>query len=220
MRVLAIGAHPDDIELGCGGTLALHAAAGHAVTLLVMTAGERGPQAQRERRREQMDAAAILGADLLWGDFPDGRITAGPDTISAIERALAAVAPDVVYTHSPNDSHQDHRAVAEATLSAARRVSNVCFYEGPTTTSFAPTMYVDVAGGLDTKMAALRAHLSQVLKNGLVDLEAVEALARVRGFQARIRQAEAFESVRYVVRIGASSPTPHVHAAHDLELHP
>ena len=72
MRVLAVGAHPDDIELGCGGALLAHRARGDEITLLVMTTGEEGPQDARSRIREQEDAAALLGATLLWGGFPDG----------------------------------------------------------------------------------------------------------------------------------------------------
>ena len=110
--------------------------------------------------------------------------------------------PDIIYTHSIADSHQDHRATAEASMSARRRVSRLCAYESPTTTSFTPTLFVDVASTMETKLTALRAHTSQVLKNGLVDLEAIEAQARYRGFQARIRHAEGFEPSRFVMNIG------------------
>ena len=73
MRVLAIGAHPDDIEFGCGGTLLRHRLAGDAITLLVMTTGEQGPDGDL-RTREQEQAATLLGADLRWGGFLDGSV--------------------------------------------------------------------------------------------------------------------------------------------------
>jgi LmbE family N-acetylglucosaminyl deacetylase len=207
MNVLAIGAHPDDIELGCAGALALHRAAGHRVSMLVMTVGEHGPQLTIARVREQEEAARILGADLHWGGLPDCNVQCGMETVQLIERVIALVEPDVVYSHAPRDSHQDHRAVAEATTSACRRLPRLCFYEGPTTLDFRPSLFVDVSDCLPIKLDSLRAHTSQVSKNGLVDLEEVTALARHRGFQSRIRYAEAFEASRYVLRIpGADSP--------------
>jgi len=204
VNVLAIGAHPDDVELGCGGTLALHRLAGDRVWVLVMTVGERGPQFQVTRMAEQQAACDVLGAELLWGGFPDCDVAAGSRAVGLIEEVMAEVRPDIVYTHAPDDSHQDHRAVAEASISACRRVSRLCFYEGPTTTSFEPSIYVDVSATLPAKIESIRAHVSQVVKNGLVDLEAIEALARYRGFQARIRKAEAFAAARFVWRIPTS----------------
>lgn len=203
MNVLAIGAHPDDIELGCAGALLKHRAQGHRVSLLVMTSGERGPSSITSRVQEQEDAAAFIGADVLWGGFQDGAIPEGRATVSVIEEAISDVGADIVYTHCPRDSHQDHRATGEATIAAGRRLSQLCFYEGPTTRDFHPAFYVDIDGHVEDKVNALRAHVSQVLKNGLVDLEAIEALARYRGFEARIRQAEAFEIERFVWRFDA-----------------
>jgi LmbE family N-acetylglucosaminyl deacetylase len=196
--VLAIGAHPDDIELGCGGTLLAHRARGDRVALLVMTTGERGPQAAKSRRAEQAEAAHALDAKLYWGDFPDGAVPDDASAVRVIEEVLARTGADLVYTHTERDTHQDHRATARATFAAARRVSRVLCYEAPTSQHFAPAMYIDIAGLVDKKLDLIRTHLSQVLKNGLVDLEAGEAQARLRGFEGRIRHAEAFEIERFV----------------------
>jgi LmbE family N-acetylglucosaminyl deacetylase len=198
MNVLAVGAHPDDIELGCGAALLAHRRAGHGVSLLVMTDGQQGPQEGRSRRCEQEEAAALLEAPVIWGEFADGAVPDDISAISVVERAVEACGADVVYTHSIGDTHQDHRATAAATLSAARRALRVLCYETPTSVNFTPTVFVDAAGLVEGKLELLRAHLSQVLKNGLVDLEAVEAQARFRGFQGRLRQAEAFEVPRFV----------------------
>jgi LmbE family N-acetylglucosaminyl deacetylase len=197
VRVLAIGAHPDDIELGCGATLLAHRAAGDTITLLVMTTGEQGPQDAQSRVSEQEEAAAFLGASLLWGGFEDGLVPDGHRAIRAIEKAAAAAQPDVVYTHAPRDTHQDHRATAAATLAAARRAPRILCYESPTSIEFVSGFYVDVAGLVEAKLDLIRCHMSQVLKNGLVDLEAVEAQARFRGFTGRVRQAESFEPARF-----------------------
>ncbi|MGD0219680.1 MAG: PIG-L deacetylase family protein [Acidimicrobiales bacterium] len=210
MRVLAIGAHPDDVEFGCGGTLLRHRLAGDAVTLLVMTTGERGPDAEM-RIREQEQAASVLGAALCWGGFVDGAVPVDGDAVGVIEHVISAVAPVVIYTHAPQDTHQDHRATSAAALAAARRISRVLCFESPSSIGFSPTVYVDIAGLLEAKLDLLRTHMSQVLRLGsLVDLEAAESQARYRGFAARVREAEAFESHRFLwdpveVR-GASRP--------------
>lgn len=210
MKVLAVGAHPDDIELGCGGTLLKHALAGHDVTLLVMTGGERGPRHDRTREREQEDAAALLGANVVWGGFVDTMIPSTTAAVDVVEHVLSEFDPDVVYTHAPTDTHQDHRATSEAVMSATRRCRRVLFYESPTSVGFEPHVYIDVAKQVTGKADVLRAHLSQVLKNGLVDLEANEALARYRGFQGRMRYAEAFMVHRLQLEpasLGLEEPT-------------
>jgi LmbE family N-acetylglucosaminyl deacetylase len=204
-RVLAIGAHPDDVELGCGGTLLAHAAAGDAVSVLVMTGGENGPAAtSAERRAEQEAAARVLGARLLWGGLTDCQVVADAAAVSVVERAIASVGADVVYVHAPEDSHQDHRAVAAATLSAARKLSQVVHYQSPSTLGFAPTVFVDVTGFLSGKLAALRAHASQVEASAMVEPDAVVAAARYWGAQARVGYAEAFAPTRLVLDLAAA----------------
>ena len=202
LNVLAIGAHPDDIELGCGAALLAHRQAGHPVTMLVMTAGL-GPAERRARPEEQEEAAALLRAGLVWGGFDDGQIPADGPAVKVIENAITHTGAEIIYTHAAGDSHQDHRAVAAATTAAARRTQRVLCYESPTSLRFSPTHFVDVDGLVEAKLGLIRAHLSQVMKNGLVDLEAIEAQARYRGFQARVRNAEAFEATRFVWDIPA-----------------
>ncbi|MBV8984627.1 MAG: PIG-L family deacetylase [Acidimicrobiia bacterium] len=218
MNVLAIGAHPDDIELGCGAALVGHRRGGHRVTLLVMTTGERGPQDARSRVQEQEDAAALLGADLLWGRFVDGEVPDGRPAVDVIEEALRISGADVVYTHAPNDSHQDHRATSVASLAACRRLSSVLMYESPTSVGFTPSVFVDAKGLVENKLDLLRAHVSQVLKNGLVDLEAVESQARYRGFQARLRHAEGFVVDRFRWDPAPAAPAPRAEVDLDLSL--
>lgn len=200
MNVLAVGAHPDDVELGCGGTLLAHRARGDSVALLIMTSGEQGPQAWASRGREQEDAGELLGARVFWGGFDDGGVPEGREATRVIDAVIQETNADIVYTHSPRDTHQDHRATSIATLAAGRRISRVLMYEAPTSQEFVPAFYVDVGRFLDGKLNAIRAHVSQVLKNRLVDLEAVEAQARYRGFEARLHHgyAEGFAVARFV----------------------
>ena len=198
MNVLAIGAHPDDIELGCGGALLRHVAAGDRVTMLVMTTGERGPQDAVSRVIEQEEAARLIGADLVWGGLSDGAITHDRETVALIDDVVRRCDADVMYTHASNDSHQDHVNTAASSLSAARKLSRVLCYQAPSTNGFDPTVFVDVEDTLPGKIEALEAHRSQVLRCDLVDLEALEAAGRYWGYKARMRYAEAFETPRFV----------------------
>jgi LmbE family N-acetylglucosaminyl deacetylase len=198
MNVLAIGAHPDDVELGCGGAVARHVAAGDKVTFLVMTTGERGPQDSVPRVLEQEAAAARIGAELVWGGFPDGAIPHSRETVTFIDSVIAQTGAEVLYTHGQHDSHQDHVSTALCSLSAARRLNRVLCYQSPSSTAFNPVVYVDVEETIVEKIAMLSCHRSQVERCELVDLEAVEAGARFWGHQARMRFAEAFEVPRFV----------------------
>lgn len=200
MRVLAVGAHPDDIELGCGGTLLQHRNAGDEITLLVMTTGELGPQGGTSvRLREQERAAELLGADLRWAGFVDGNVPFGIEAAAAVESVVLETGADVVYTHTSHDSHQDHRSTAHATLSASRRTARVLCYESPSSLRFVPSAFVDVAPVMDGKLDLIRAHWSQVVGTDMVDEEVLWAQARMRGFAGRIRMAEAFEVPRLLV---------------------
>jgi LmbE family N-acetylglucosaminyl deacetylase len=205
MKVLAIGAHPDDIELGCAGALLRHVAAGDEVTMLVMTPGEMGPQGLTSRVREQEAASAVIGARLIWGTFEDGNVPSGRDAVSLVDRVVKETGADVIYAHAPNDTHQDHVATSAAALAAGRRLARVLFYQSPSTTSFNPTVFVDVERTLGDKLASLRAHWSQVMQCAMVDLEAVESGAKYWGSRAKISYAEAFESPRFVWDIGATA---------------
>jgi LmbE family N-acetylglucosaminyl deacetylase len=209
MNVLAIGAHPDDIELGCSGALLRHVAAGDKITILVMTTGERGPQDSVSRVLEQENAAARLGADLIWGGYPDGAIPTGRETVTYIDSIIKQTGAEVLYTHGQHDSHQDHVATALASLSAARRLNRVLCYQSPSATSFNPVVYVNIEDSIDDKIAALSCHRSQVERCELVDLEAVEAGARFWGHQARMRYAEAFEVPRFVWEITNGATAVH-----------
>lgn len=217
MKVLAIGAHPDDIELGCAGALVRHVAVGDEVTMLVMTPGEMGPQGLTSRVREQEAAAAVIGARLLWGPFGDGSIPRGRESVAVVDEAVAAIGADVIYAHAPDDTHQDHVATSIAALAAGRRLERVLFYQSPSTTSFNPTVFVDVERTLATKLASLRAHWSQVMQCPMVDLEQVEVGARYWGGRAKISYAEAFETPRFVWDIGhAAVARPALADADDL----
>jgi len=201
--VLAIGAHPDDIELGCGGTLIKHAMSGDQVAMLIVTRGEVGPGRTEQRIDEQQQACDLMGVDtLLWGDLPDCEVSLHElRLVHLIENAIRQTGADTIYTHNINDSHQDHRAVALNTMGAARQVSNVLSYDAPSSLNFTPHLYVDISDAIDKKVAALLCHESQVEASEMVDSAKVRNSAGYRGHEARVMQAEAFMATRYVMAV-------------------
>lgn len=210
-RVLAIGAHPDDIELGCAGALLAHRQAGDDITMLVVTGGERGPGGFSDlvgRRREQEAAADLIGAHLYWGGLRDCSVEPDAITVELIEEVMDGVGADLIYVHAPEDSHQDHRAIAVSTLGAARRLTDILHYQSPSTLRFDPTVFVDIADHLDAKLAALHCHRSQVELSAMVEVDAISAAARYWGSQARVCLAEGFTPARMIYDItGRSVPT-------------
>lgn len=206
MNVLAVGAHPDDIEYGCGGTLALYAFKGHHVYLFVATDGALGGDAG-VRRHEQEDSRLVLDArEVFWGNYRDTEVPYNRELIVRIEEVIRKVEPTMIFVNSPDDTHQDHRNLAQAALSATRYVPNFLFYEVPSTQNFTPNCYTSVPEQVleRKKLACLKAHASQVTKTNIEDmtiLELARSCANFRGIQARVKYAEAFQSVRLLLDI-------------------
>ncbi len=195
-RVLAVGAHPDDVEIGAAGALLAHRAAGHPVSVLTMSRGARGGL-EGAREGESMEAARLLGATLHLEDMEDTRISEGDPTIGAVSRVIEQVSPTVVYTHSVHDVHQDHRNTHKAVMVAARRISSVyCFQSPSATVEFRPARFVDIDAQLAGKLAAIGAFASQTAIRGYLEPDLIEATARYWSRFAHGRYAEAFEVVR------------------------
>ncbi len=195
--ILAIGAHPDDIELGCGGTLCNAARMGKKVIAVFLTKGERSGSGE-DRVKESLEALSLLEIkDVFFGDFPDTEIPSSRKTIDFLEQ-FAKYNPDTLMTHSLNDFHQDHRAVGWVSVAALRNVPKILAYESPRVSStFSPTYFVDISDTIRMKWHALKCHLSQCEKRYLT-YESMINLASFRGSQANISAAEAFEVIRYV----------------------
>ncbi|MEM9458357.1 MAG: PIG-L family deacetylase [Myxococcota bacterium] len=193
--ILAVGAHPDDVEIGCGGTLALHASRGDRIVILTLSSGARAGD-PRQRREESRAAAARLGAELVIGSLPDTKMSDGPETIEVISKVVAEHQPSVVYVHSGVDRHQDHRAVHKATMVAARSVPSVYCYQSPSTTvEFSPRRFVSIDGCLDEKQALIQYYASQTAKDYLCP-QLIEATARYWGRFVGETAVEPFETIR------------------------
>jgi LmbE family N-acetylglucosaminyl deacetylase len=198
-RILAIGAHPDDIEIAAGATLAKQRDSGNYVFGLILTQGTQGGDATR-RLLEAKKGAEFLGLDeykIL--DFHDTRMSdQSNEVLQAIETVINQIKPDMIFTHSVNDIHQDHQVVHNATLRAARRSPTILCYESPSATAdFRPEYFVDVANYVDVKVEAIRGHWDQ-RKKPYVKPDKVRSKLAFRGEQARIDFAEGFEVIRMV----------------------
>jgi len=193
--VLAIGSHPDDIEIGCFATLAKHKIDGDLVFGVIVTRGENGGNAEL-REKEAIDAAKIIDMKLFFGGFPDGDVRENSKLITYLDNIVKDNKIDVIYTHSLNDRHQDHRAVSRASMSVSRNVQEVYCYEAVSLiSSFTPQVFVDVTETFGYKISALRKFESQV--EGTF-VEAMEGIARFRASQTRLagRLCEAFEAYK------------------------
>jgi LmbE family N-acetylglucosaminyl deacetylase/tetratricopeptide (TPR) repeat protein len=197
--VLAVGAHPDDIEFGAGGLLARLKQEGTRVYGLVMSQGERGTPGRNRRPDEAREGARVLGLDGMWIlDFPDTRLRERiPDMRDAVAARLEELDVDLVITHSFREVHGDHVAVFEATKEAARRCSMMCFETVSTPPEFVPNYFADVTAFVERKLQAIAAHRSQGDK-GYMNPELVLGRAAHRGLQVNVPYAEAFWVYRWV----------------------
>jgi LmbE family N-acetylglucosaminyl deacetylase len=198
MKVLAVGAHPDDIELGAGGTIAKHVISGDEVHFLVLTFGEMSGDKMQRKVEAEKSARILKAKSLNFGEIEDTKISDGIDTIMKIENVINKIEPDRVYTQCVKDRHQDHRNTAYATFSASRKVPEVFSYESPDSyPNFVPQLYIQVSDTISTKLRALKQFSSQKNKR-FFEVEAIKGLSKFRGYQVGIPFAEAFEVVRIV----------------------
>jgi len=206
--VLAIGAHPDDVEIGAAGALIAHRRLGHQVAILTLSRGARGGT-EHTRADESRQAADVIGATLYHEDLTDTSIAEGDPTIGVISRVVESVRPTVIYTHSLHDVHQDHRNTHRAALVAVRRVGRVyCFQSPSATVDFRPTRFVPIDEELDRKLTAIEAFTSQVEIRAYLERDLIEATARYWSRYCEGRYAEPFEVIREAAVAGQHDLAP------------
>lgn len=198
--VIAIGAHPDDIELGCGASLARLAKNGIYIIAVVMTAGNSGASNIIDRHQESREALKILGCQqTIHLNFADTRAHMQlNDMISALEEIINTQIPsDIeimrVYTMHDVDRHQDHLAVYQASMVACRTIPQILGYETPSTwLSFMPQVFESVEDEFfSIKLAALSKHKSQSMRDYMRP-ERLRAVAQFRGQQVNTNLGEGF----------------------------
>lgn len=204
MNILAIGAHPDDIEIGCGATLIKYRRNGHHIHTLIMTDGDMGGE-NGVRRHEQLRSNEIIGVEkTFWGGYEDTKLPLNKDVVTVVENVINELDPVFIFVNYFEDTHQDHRHLASATISATRYIKNVLFYEVPTTHNFSPSIFVNIEDVLEDKMQILLAHESQVMKTNIGDLSIIDvaqAQAGFRGIQGRVKYAEGFVPQRLFINM-------------------
>ena len=196
-RVLAFGAHPDDLEVGAGGLLARLSQEGAEVTMVVVSI----PNNTELRKREAMAGADIIDADLfvLYEDRPC-RVEDIPmhELVRRFDHVIGDSRPDLVITHSAHDLHWDHGLVNRATVSALRRTpcDLLAFLSSPEMNAQSRAIgqcFADISKTMETKLAAMSAHSSQVAKLGL---DSSRDLARAMGRISGYEYAEVYEALR------------------------
>ena len=167
LKVVCVGAHPDDPESGCGGTLARYVAAGHAATVVYLTRGERGiegvsnSEAATIRTAESEAACRIIGAKALFAGQINGATEVTRARAEELRSILAAEKPDVLFTHWPIDTNFDHQAASMLTIAAWSALEprpQLYFFEvntGSQSQGFLPDTYVDISQVVETKKSAL-----------------------------------------------------------------
>jgi LmbE family N-acetylglucosaminyl deacetylase len=203
MRVLAIAAHPDDIEWLCGGTLALCAQRGDEVFIAIATNGNVGtgdPSISREqiaetRHKEAIASASIIGAKVIWMNFDDEWLFNNETTRTRFIDAIREARPDIMFVLSENDYHPDHRLAG--TIAIDSRIPTVFLMDTVGGNNFEPEFYVDVTSVMDLKDKMLSSHVSQIAWTAHVFdtafTENMYAHARFRGYQAGCKYAEGFK---------------------------
>lgn len=232
MNILFFGAHPDDLEILCGGTIAKYSTAGHSVWMAVATNGNVGSptlskiETSKLRKEEATAAAHSLGATgLIWLDEDDEFLFDDLPTrlkfVDAIRRAKA----DIIITHNPGDYHPDHIACSKLAtdariLSAVRLIETehpsvekgpeLFYMDSVAGLNFTPQYYVDITEAFPKKMEALACHHSQnawlkkIFNHELLDLARVQA--EFRGLQVGCSYAEAYVQPVYWPRQAISLP--------------
>ncbi|MCD9021551.1 PIG-L deacetylase family protein [Cohnella silvisoli] len=220
MRVLAIGAHPDDVEALCGGTLAKCAARGDEVTIMIATNGNVGsPTLSREeiaeiRKKEAEASAALIGADLIWLGFDDEFLFHDRSTRLAFINAIRRANPDFMFVHGPNDYHPDHRICGEIAIDCRipvtvplieteyppmEKIPHVFIMDNIGSIGFEPEVYVDITETIETRGQMLKCHASQdIWLKHVYGMDYIEFLARpaaMRGMAIGVKYAEVFRSL-------------------------
>lgn len=209
MKILAIGAHLDDIEIACGGTLSKAVQSGHEVKALVMSkSGYTNTAGQVQRTaenavKEGTKALNTLGiTDIEIKDHPAKDIPFDSHAVNDIDLVIQKFMPDIIFTHHPFDTHQAHAGVSNASIAAARRKNTIFFYEpitpsGRSYVAFRPQLYVDISQTIDHKINALREHKTEYNKFGGEDwITGVKCRCGFRGYEIGKQYAEAFEVLR------------------------
>lgn len=207
MNVLAIGAHFDDIELGCSGSLKKHVERGDNVIIYVATmSGFVSPDQVTVRSNETAmeegeRAAALIGGRLICGGFETLKLEFEDSLNAQLVHLIEQEKIDLIYTHYKDDVHHDHSALAKASLHAGRHVPRILTYRSNWYQSdlpFTPDFYQDITDTWETKEAVIRAHRSEYERVGDRWIDYFRRDAQKNGFACGVGLAEGFCCVKWL----------------------
>ncbi|MDH7481950.1 MAG: PIG-L family deacetylase [Armatimonadota bacterium] len=220
MRILAVGAHPDDIEILCAGTLAKYASQGHDIIMCHACIGDKGhfhipnDELAKIRRKEAQLSASRIGAESISLGIPDCEIFNNRETLAVFIDMIRVTKPDLIITHSPTDYMPDHCVVSGLVYDASfhaslpnwkteheyhDKVPPVIYMDNVAGVDFEPGEYVDITDFIEKKKEMMMCHQSQVVwlkeHDNLDVIQFIEDCAKFRGWQCGVKYAEAFRTV-------------------------
>lgn len=204
MKILAIGAHPDDIEYSCLGFLLAQKKKGAIIDYLIMTLGEKGNNENgQERREEQLKAFDVCGFNLIeFGNYTDGCLPVNSETISFVEKKISTFKPDIILTHYPKDWHQDHVSTSAIVQAACRNYPKLLFYNSYSSIEFTPKIFYDISDYIEQKKEILSKFRTQIERNASKGIDFAGYSVDVNkyfGNQCRKEYAEAFDAYRFLL---------------------
>jgi len=201
--ILVFGAHPDDLEIGMGGTIAKLSAKGYDVQPIIATLPNFVKTDTKEgRRSESISSAKVMGCKSpLFLDLSPEEMVFGRKLVTMIDSIVSKYKPDSVFTQWHGDSHQDHQALTKSVISSCRDQNNIFMYEttipgGITEKSFRPQLFVNITETIEIKKNALECFQSQFIRGGDIWIPAVLGRCSFRGYQINSKYAEAFEVIK------------------------
>lgn len=208
MNILGVGAHADDLELGCSGTLIKHVLQGDTVTMLVVTdSGYQNPDGtiireQEIAHAESVEAAAVVGARLMCLNYHTFMVPFDETLTKQINKVIENLNIDTIYSHWTGDLHRDHQNAGKSTLMAGRHVPRFLMYRSnyyDTEQQFRGNLYSDVTKVMEKKIEAVKAHKSELERVQYAWLDFIIKQNQNDGRLIGVEYAESFEIVRYLL---------------------
>lgn len=201
--IVAFGAHPDDIEIGMGGTVAKLTGMGYDVRLVIATLPNFvKTDTKEERKQESIKSAKVMGCKTPeFLDLSPEEIVFNRKFVTQINKIIQELNPEAIFTQWIGDTHQDHQSLTRGVIAAARDLNDVFMYEttipgGISEYAFRPQLYVDITETLEIKKNALDCFDSQKIRCGPLWIESLVGRCSYRGYQMNAKYAEAFEVIK------------------------
>jgi LmbE family N-acetylglucosaminyl deacetylase len=207
MNILAIGAHYDDIELGCGGSLLRFRDEGHKIHAIVITSSEytnydgESYRTMEQARCEGGVALCAMGvSSVVCLGYTPKEVKSNTRLIEDLNTLMDRISPNIIFTHWHGDTHKDHNEVSKASLIAARHYPSVLLYRSNwyhSTTAFNGRFYIDITDTIYKKAELLRLHKVEYERRGEEWIDFMKSRAREAGLRMGTQYAEEFEVFKY-----------------------